>query len=459
LPAVKYIIFFGALLMGLPLLTAWLLSHPRRVRLMATMHAFSIAFSVWVTLNFFPDPLYRGTARGIETTISDLFALALLAAIFLLRRGRITWLPPGWWAYGLYFLAGVISLVNADSLLYGFYELWKMMWMWVCFLVVYNYVLHTRDVEAILRGLALSAIVSLLVVLWQKYVTGVFQTSGPFAHQNSMAMFYGMSAPVFLAHWLGQRQDRRWSRFLYPAAFMAATGCVFSTLSRGAIFFFPFGCLPVAARVLIQRWDERKIRIVFVLFLVGIVGIAKMGGTIIDRFLYAPEASGGMRKHLAVAACNMANDKILGVGINNWGIKINPPYEYAEHRIGAIYHEDYKDGLVETIYLMAAAECGWWGMGVLLVFFLYFFALNLCNIFYYRNSAIAYLPVAIAGGLLNNYGQSVLEWVLKQSPSFYELMTFFAIIAAMSTIYRENRRARLRLPAVALKTKTGGNIT
>ncbi|HOG49629.1 MAG TPA: hypothetical protein PKY10_03490, partial [Lentisphaeria bacterium] len=275
--AVKYTIFLGALLIGVPLLTVWLIGHPRRVRAMATVHAFSLAFSIWVSLNFFPDRLYRGTSRGMETTISDLFSLALLGAVFLLRRGRITWLPPGWWAYGLYFLAGVLSLVNADSLLYGIYELWKMMWMWVCFLAVYNYILHTRDVEAILRGLALSAIVSLLVVLWQKYVTGVFQTSGPFAHQNSMAMFYGMSAPVFLAHWLGQRQDRRWSRFLYPAAFMAATGCVFSTLSRGAIFFFPFGCLPVAARVLIQRWDERKIRIVFVLFLVGIVGIAKMG--------------------------------------------------------------------------------------------------------------------------------------------------------------------------------------
>ncbi|HOG51675.1 MAG TPA: O-antigen ligase family protein, partial [Lentisphaeria bacterium] len=243
-----------------------------------------------------------------------------------------------------------------------------------------------------------------------------------------------------------------WGGLLYPVAFLAATGCVFSTLSRGAIFFFPFGCLPVAVRVLFLRWDERKIKILSVLFLAGVLGVAKMGGTIVERFLYAPEASGDMRVNLAIAACNMANDKVLGVGINNWGIKINPPYEYAEHRIGEFYHDDYKDTVVETIYLLAAAECGWWGLGVLLVFFLYFFILNLYNMFHYRHSAIAYLPVAIAGGLLNNYGQSVLEWVLKQSPSFYELMTFFAIIAAMTTIYRENRRARLRLSLLHRKT-------
>ncbi|MGI6356547.1 MAG: O-antigen ligase family protein [Lentisphaerae bacterium] len=448
--ALKYIIFFGALLVGVPLLTVWTTRHPRRLRGVATVHAFSIAFCIWVNFNFFPDPGYSGTSRGMETSISDLFALALLGAIFLLRRGRINWLPPGWWAYGLYFLAGVISLVNADSILYGVYELWKMMWMWVCFLTVYNYVLHTRDVEAIQRGLALTAIYSLIVVLRQKYIIGIFQTPGPFAHQNSMAMFYGMSAPVFLAHWLDKRQTG-WDRILYPAAFVAATGCVFSTLSRGAIFFFPLGCLPVIIRVLFRRWNKRKIKIVLTLCLVGIIGVAKMGGTIVDRFLYASPASRVTRVNLAIAARNMANDKILGVGINNWGIKINPPYEYAEHQFGKVYEGDFKDGLVETIYLLVAAECGWWGMGVLLLFFLYFFMLNMLNIFYYRRSGLAYLPVAIAGGLLNNYCQSVLEWVLKQSPSFYEQMVFFAIIAAMSTIYRESRRTRLRAPAAAPK--------
>ena len=446
--AVKYIIFFGALLVGVPLLTAWLIGHPKRVRVMATVHAASIALSVWVSLNFFPDKFYRGTSRGMETTFTDLFALALLGAIFLRRHGRITWLPPGWWTYGLYFLAGVLSLVNADSFLYSAYELWKMMWMWVCFLTVYNYVRHTRDVEAIFRGLGMTAIFALLVVLRQKYFTGIFQVSGPFAHQNSMAMFFGMSGPVFLAHWLEKRQTL-WDRYLYPAAFVAAAGCVFSTLSRGAIFFFPIGCLPVAAMALCRRWDARKMKILLALFLVGGVGVAKMGGTIVDRFLYAPKASGDTRVKLAIAARNMAHDKALGVGINNWGIKINPPYEYAEHQVGKIYPEDFKDGLVETIYLMVAAECGWWGLGTLLLFFLYFFILNLFNLFHYRHAVNGYLPVAIAGGLLNNYGQSVLEWVLKQSPSFYELMMFFAIVAAMSVIHRETRHARPRLSATS----------
>ena len=45
-----------------------------------------------------------------------------------------------------------------------------------------------------------------------------------------------------------------------------------------------------------------------------------------------------------------------GVGINNWGIKINPPYEYAE-RAGRNRNrgDDFKDGIVETVYLLVGA--------------------------------------------------------------------------------------------------------
>ena len=63
---------------------------------------------------------------------------------------------------------------------------------------------------------------------------------------------------------------------------------------------------------------------------------------------------------LAALALEMIPDKpFFGVGINNWGIKINPPYEYSRHRDPRRgFTEDYKDGIVETIYLLVAAECG-----------------------------------------------------------------------------------------------------
>ena len=46
------------------------------------------------------------------------------------------------------------------------------------------------------------------------------------------------------------------------------------------------------------------------------------------------------------------------------------------------------------------------------------------------------LGLGLAGGLGSIYLQSSLEWVLKQSPNFYQLMFCFAIIAAMMRIYK-----------------------
>ena len=55
----------------------------------------------------------------------------------------------------------------------------------------------------------------------------------------------------------------------------------------------------------------------------------------------------------------MKDKPLLGVGLNNWGIKINPPYPYCEYRYGnKRIAPDFKEGIVESSYLLVGAECG-----------------------------------------------------------------------------------------------------
>jgi hypothetical protein len=152
--------------------------------------------------------------------------------------------------------------------------------------------------------------------------------------------------------------------------------------------------------------------------------------------MYAPESSMECRENLARSARNMAADGVFGVGLNNFGIKVNADYPYSTHYMP----EGFKEGLVESIYLMIAAETGWFNMFVYITLLLYFYVINLRNIYRYRYSKMVYLPIAIAGGLAAIYLQSILEWVLKQPPNFYQLMFFFAVIAAMSKIYKRNSK-------------------
>jgi hypothetical protein len=176
-----------------------------------------------------------------------------------------------------------------------------------------------------------------------------------------------------------------------------------------------------------------------ILFLLGLAGILyKAMDSITERVETAPEASANVRVMLAESAVNMANDKILGIGLNNFAIKVNPPYPYSDH-IPMPEDEDAKmsNGLVETIYLNIAAETGWHNLVVFLLFIFYFYFKNMRNYFRLKGSIYRYFPLGLMGGLLAIYLQSTLEWVLKQTNNYYQLMFMFAIIAAISRLLDE----------------------
>ena len=164
--------------------------------------------------------------------------------------------------------------------------------------------------------------------------------------------------------------------------------------------------------------------------LAGMLGLGIMLPRIIERFVNAPESSGDTRVELALCAEEMIRDEPWrGVGINNWGIKINPPYEYAE-RAGRFPNrgEDFKDGIVETVYLLVGAECGIPALVAMLAWFVRY--LVLCVVLAKKLSGTYYaaIPAGLAGGLVACYLQSCLEWVLRQQMNLILLMVFFALL-------------------------------
>ena len=432
--SLKYILFGIALFVGVPVLAG--LAYAKRVvlRWLIFVAVFLSHENYYLSLNFFPVKTYRGTARGMEITVSDMLFWSLLLALMLLYRQRFRFFPRGGWLYLLYFFWCSLSLSNAVNQLYSIFELWKMLMMWICFLAIANYLYFTRDIEPILKGTGAVVMWAFVVVINQKYLQGRFQTPGIFSHQNTAAMYMGLIGPLFLTRWLEER-NTMWDSVFYAFAFVFSGAIAFFTFSRGAMLFYPIGCAVALLLSLGHRICMRKVIIVMLIGTCASLGLLKMAPRIIARIERAPESSKLTRLRLAEVAITMANDKkFIGVGINNWGIKINPPFSYADDREELGLDDDFKDGLVETIYLMTAAECGWVGLGFLILCFGGFMFLNVVNWFRTYRTNINYLAAGICGGLLSVYGQSMLEWVLKQSPVFYELMIMFAIISAVGMI-------------------------
>jgi len=224
--------------------------------------------------------------------------------------------------------------------------------------------------------------------------------------------------------------------------------CVLSTLSRAGLALFAINsCLVFFVSLLLRDREQKQVRkrkwvILIIMPLVGSAALYKASDSIIERFMTAPEESSLTRIYLAKAAAKMANENFFGVGLNNFAHKINDPYPYGADIPAEISPDSTRRGLVETAYLMIAAEAGWVTLGIFFIMLMYFYIKNVINIIRLKNTAYRYIAVALLGALTQVYIQTTLEWVVKQTNNFYQLMLVFAIISVMTKIWkRQNNQA------------------
>ena len=382
-------------------------------------------------LNFFSRELYRGTSRGMEVSLIYIIAVMVLVTISMLHGKPMRLVPEGGaLLYVLYFLFCLPSLHNAGSFVVAFFELWKMIMIYLVYLAIYYYLEYTKgDFDTILYALAIVNLFNFYMCV-RMHLQGIYQPGGIFPHRNSMAMFMSMTGLLFLARAFTSHHIKE--TIFFVITFLATSAALVRSYSRGAIICYPAAAILTISSAWMNVRSVKKFYLTALVAILGLVGLALFLPRVVERFETASESSWGTRKNLAVAARNMIKDKpFLGVGINNWGYKINPPYTYSEHRDkrpGAD-SDDFQDGIVETIYLLVAAECGLICFTILLCWFLYylFHTMQLARLM--RFTPYFYIPAGLLGGLSAIFVQSVLEWVLKQQLNFIWMMVLFSVLS------------------------------
>ena len=434
----KYVVFTVAAL-GVPPLAVLLSFGKTWMKYAVWAMIGALAVYQNTAINFFSHEHYRGSSRGMEVSVVYLLAAAILLSSML--KHRLPKLVPSLGAalFVVYFALCLPSWGAAENVLFSWMETWKMIMLYLTYLSVRAFLNVADDVKPLVKGLAVFVVLNFLLMA-KDHLLGVYQPHGVFPHQNGLAMAMHLFANMFFAMFLVNGWRRSW---LDVAAFVAATACIVRTYSRGALAMVPvsFFVTFVLSFASAQRGKRLKVvgRVVPIA-VAGMIGLAAMLPRIIERFESAPEASKNTRMELALCAKEMILDEPWrGVGINNWGIKINPPYEYAE-RAGRNPNrgEDFKDGIVETVYLLVGAECGIPALAAMVLWFLSYFVL--CLVLAKRLSGTPYaaIPAGLAGGLLACYLQSCLEWVLRQQMNLILLMIFFGVLDYLSA-----NRARL----------------
>ena len=424
----KYAVFAIAM-MGVPPLAVLLSMNRAWMKYAIWAMVGALAAYHGTAINFFSNEHYRGTSRGMEVSVVYLFAAAMLITAAL--KHRAPKLVPSWGAavFVVYFALCLPSWETAENTLFAWMELWKMIMLYMTYLSVRAYLNVTDDVKSLVKGLAVFAVFNFLLIV-KDHLLGVYQPRGVFPHQNGLAMAMHLFANLFFAHFLagGWRGPK-----LNTLAFIAASACIVRTYSRGAMAMIPVSFAITFALMAFAGMKTSKRKLfarVMPLAVVGFMGLAAMLPRIIERFESAPEASKNTRIELALCAKEMIMDEPWrGVGINNWGIKINPPYDYAE-RAGRNNNrgEDFRDGIVETVYLLVGAECGIPALAAMVLWFLWYLLLGVRLVKRLRGTPYVAIPAGLAGGLVACYLQSCLEWVLRQQMNLILLMFFFALL-------------------------------
>ena len=427
-PTLKIVVFMFLFLFILPIMTGLSCYFPfLRHVYFAGMLYFTIDER---TINLCPMPLWTGTARGYAFTAVSLFAVPLLCSMILSPTHKIRFFPPGSFFYFLYYLAILLSGINAVHMNPWGFEVCKMFWMYITFLAAFNYLNNCKNLTFFVYIVCGILLTLFLVGFNQKYRLGYFQIPATFPHQNSLSLYlelYGLLA-------LGVLMNEKIGKFLLLlclAAFGGSVLLIVFTYSRGGLVVY-FGGIAIvcALSILVNGLSARRLTLMLIglIVMLSIVGYALP--RIIERFTKAPESSKNTRIGLAIAASRMADDYTFGVGANNFSEYSGSAHNYSTTDF--FVPEGERAGLVETIYLLVAAECGWWGLAVLILWFLYYFFSNSISMIVLRKKPCSGFVIGVFGGLTCNYWHSTLEWSLKQYNNFAGQMVIFALIGVVA---------------------------
>ena len=140
---VKIVAFLFIFLYALPIMTVLCCLFPflRHLCFAGMLYFTTNEYS----LNFVPMPDWRGTARGYAFTAVSFFAVPLLLSMILSIWYKVRMFPPGSFFYFLYWLAIILSGVNAVHMHQWGFEVYKMFWMYITFLAAFNYLNHSKN--------------------------------------------------------------------------------------------------------------------------------------------------------------------------------------------------------------------------------------------------------------------------------------------------------------------------
>ncbi|MBW1779233.1 MAG: O-antigen ligase family protein [Deltaproteobacteria bacterium] len=439
---------------GVPFVTGALYAFPRLRRPMLILMVFTTCH---IKKPFYMEVFfeaYRGVDRGFAVTIPDLFFFGFLFWLILggSKQKLILW-PYNSTLWLILVFISILSLTGTRIPYYGLFTIHKFIRAFLLFWVMVNIVRDREDVKAVIAALIAAVLFQGWVVFLDKYITRavVNRSVGSFPHPNTLAMYIDLIIPAILSLILSDRFTKKGNRWAVMALF-AGMLCVVFTKSRAALVIMIGALSAVTAISIFMKPTARKMGIVFIGFLlVDMIGIA-VAPKIIKRFQTAPEASERTRDYFNRAAKSMARDHLLGTGINSYSWMLENTDYYWQVYPKAFNRVDDLDAFRESkrgqsrlgtahhIYLLFAAETGWVGMWVFILFIARLFVHNIVLLLKTHDTYYQAILLGLLLGFTTLHMQGLLEWVFRQTQVLYLFFVLSGLMVAIGNIMTQETR-------------------
>lgn len=343
-------IFLAGLLILTPLLTMFLRNNRQHLPKAAFALALLpfIEMRLNVTASPYTWPMWQGFVKGIDVSLTDSLAIAMILAGRQIKTPLRLKL-----AFGFYVLVFILSTAVAEIYLPSVFYGWQLVRVVLVYYAVARASAIHRDVPAyLLNGLIAGLSIQAVIVVQQK-LGGQLQAGGWFGHQNLLGMAsHFIVYPAFAAFLAGYYVRR--TALCVVAAFVVA----WAGGSRATIGLM---CIGLALTLLLSCWrraSPRKTMVAGLGLLCMVAAVPILYGAIERRSAEVRAGSSEERARMRSAAAMIIADYPLGVGANRFVAVANVGGYYA--RAGVVWTS--VAALVHNTYYLIAAEMGLLGL-------------------------------------------------------------------------------------------------
>ena len=360
-------------------------------------------------------PGWPSYVNGAEFSVLD----ALVLALYFNLPGGSSPLPFRL-SMAFYFLAVLLSTIQAAEPEAVLFYAWQLARMFLVYAVVAKACADPGVVSAILKGMAAGLIFEAGVAIWQRFGSGMLQTTGTFYHQNLLGMTCLFVTFPFFALVLAGRKG--W----LPLLVMLASGVVeVLTVSRAAIGIAGVGYAAVFMLSTARRFTFRK-GLVLLIAAVVVAVLTPLALVSIEQrsALNEVNQSDAARAALNTEATMLLSNYPLGVGANQYVIVAR---ERGYRQPGPEWAAP-----VHNVYLLVSAETGYFGLIAFVAFLLCPLTMALRCGWRYSGDVRGQLLIGLGIALLAVYTQSYFEWVFLDFAPQYLLALEMGMVAGLA---------------------------